>query len=220
MNKKTTSDNKERLVYVLYGYDTFSSESYTCGVYRHRSSANRAMRKHEEEVKGQDPDLRDTFGVSVYTESYYQSMQMEEQKKIDAKSEIRTKNQAFVTNNASAILQKLNELAEDKEFESYIKDNMGKTIDYDERALVEVPDDMYIESIFLYTKMSGRNEYSFCLGIRMRDIPYAESNEILYSITFGPFDDFRKEVRECYTTEHICEALHRSIVKAIYDNYC
>lgn len=217
MNKQTTS-NQERLVYVLWGHDTFSGESYICGVYRHRSSANRAMRKHEEDVKGQDPDLRDRFGVSVYTESYYLKMQMDEQKKIDAKSEIRTKNQAFVTNNASAILQKLNELAADKEFESYIKDNMGKSIDYDERPLVEVPDDMYIESIFLRTVERGINEYSFSLGIRTRDVPYADSDEMLLYLKRGTFDDFRRKVREYYTTEYICEALQKSIEKAIYDN--
>lgn len=220
MSKETTIGNKEPLVYVLWGYDTFSSETYTCGVYRHRSSANRAMRKRQEEVKDQDPSVRDTFGISVYTESCYRNMQIEEQKEIDAKYEIKVKNQTFVTNNAPAILQKLNELAADKEFESYIKENMGKSIDYDERALVDVPDDMYIESIFLQTNKNERNEYSFWLGIRMRDIPYADSNEIFSCIEMGTFADFRKVVREYCTTEYICEALHKSIVKAIYDNYC
>lgn len=215
---RTTTSNKERLVYVLWGYDTFSSESYTCGVYRHRSSANRAMRKRKEEVKDQDPSVRDMFGICVYTETEFLEMQMLEQKEIDAKYEIKVKNQAFVTNNASAILQKLNELAADKEFESYIKDN--KSIDYDERPLVEVPDDMYIESIFLRTEERGINEYSFYLGIRTRDIPYADSEEILFYIERGTFDDFRKDVTEYCTTEYICEALHKSIEKAIYDNYC
>lgn len=220
MNKQATTSNKERLVYVLWGHDTFSGESYICGVYRHRSSANRAMRKRKEEAEDQDPSVRDTFGVSVYTESYYLKMQMDEQKMIDAKSEIRTKNQAFVTNNAHIILQKLNELAADKEFESYIKDNMGKSIDYDERPLVEVPDDMYIESIFLRTVERGINEYSFSLGIRTRDVPYADSDEMLLYLKRGTFDDFRKDLTEYCTTENICEALHRSIEKVIYDNYC
>lgn len=217
MNKITTGD-KERLVYVLYGYDTFSSESYTCGVYRHRSSANRAMRKRKEEVEDQDPCVRDTFSISVYTESCYRNMQIEKQKEIDAKYEIKVKNQAFVTSNAPAILQKLNELAADKEFGSYIKENMGKSIDYDERSLVDVPDDMYIESIFLQTNKNERNEYSFWLGIRMRDIPYADSEEMQLYIKSGTFDDFRNEVTENYTTEYICEALQKSIEKAIYDN--
>lgn len=220
MSKQTTTSNKERLVYVLWGHDTFSGESYTCGVYRHRSSANRAMRKRKEEAEDQDPSVRDMFGINVYTEADYLEMQMQEQKEIDAKYEIKVKSQTFVTNNAPAILQKLQELAADKEFESYIKVNLGKTIDYDERPLVEVPDDMYIESIFLQTNINERNEYSFYLGISTRDIPYADSEEMLLYIKRGTFDDFRKEVREYYTTEYICEALHKSIVKAIYDNYC
>lgn len=218
MDRKTTSDNKEPLVYVLWGYDTFSSETYTCGVYRHRSSANRAMRKREEEEKDQDLSVRDTFGISVYTEANYLEMQEQELKEIDAKYEIKVKNQAFVTNNAHIILQKLKELATDKGFESYIKENMGKTIDYDERPLVEVPDDMYIESIFLRTAERGINEYTFLLGIRTRDIPYADSEEMQLYIKSGTFDDFRNEVTENYTTEYICEALQKSIEKAIYDN--
>lgn len=214
----TKTSEKERLVYVLWGYDTFSSESYTCGVYRHRSSANRAMRKHEKEVEDQDPSVRDMFGISVYTESYYQKMQIDKQKVIVAKSQIKYENQTFVSDNAQNILQKLKELAADKEFELYIKENMGKAIDNDERPLVDVPDGMYIKSIFLQTYVNQRNEILYWLGIRMRDIPYAKCTEMLCYIECGTFDDFRKEVNEKLTTKWICEALHRFIEKGIYDN--
>lgn len=219
MNKTTTGD-KERLVYVLYGYDTFSSESYTCGVYRHRSSANRAMRKREEEVEDQYLSVRDTFGISVYTESWYRKVQMEEQKEIDAKYEIKTKNQSFVSNNAKKILKRLKKIAADTDFESYIKEYLGKGISYDERSLVGVPSDMYIESIFLHTEKNRMNEDCFFLGIRMREMEYADRNTMLFCIAIGTFDDFRKEVIENYTTETVCIILNKSIVDAIYDNYC
>lgn len=166
MCRETTTGDKEPLVYVLWGYDTFSSETYTCGVYRHRSSANRAMRKRKEVVKNQDPSVRDTFGISVYTESWYRKKQMEEQKEMDAKYKIKTKNQAFISNNATIILQSLKELVTNKKFELYVKEYIGDIIESHERSLVDVPDDMYIESIFLCTEEKGIDEYSFYLGIR------------------------------------------------------
>lgn len=216
MEKKTTEDNKESLLYVLWGYDAFSGESYKCGMYRHRSSANRAMRKRKEEVKDQAPIVRDTFSISVLTESSFLEMQMEELKEIATKYKIWINNQAFINNNAPIILQNLKELVANKKFESYVKEYIGDIIDCYERPLVSVPDDMYIESIFLQVKESGRHECSFCLGMRIRDIPYAESDEILSHIKRGTFDDFKKEINKMYTTKKVCDTLNLLLHKAIY----
>ena len=53
------------ICYELWGNDTYSNETFLCGVYKHYSSARRAMKKHEldcQEYQGEG--LRDTFWIS------------------------------------------------------------------------------------------------------------------------------------------------------------
>ena len=57
MKKDSTIKKGGRTLYQLWGCDTFSNDIYNCGVYRHRSSAYRAKRNHEEEVSKTQEDL-------------------------------------------------------------------------------------------------------------------------------------------------------------------
>lgn len=53
------------ICYELWGNDTYSNETYLCGVYKHYSSARRAMKKQELScMEYQSEGLRDTFWIS------------------------------------------------------------------------------------------------------------------------------------------------------------
>ena len=54
--------------YQLWGNDTFSNETYLCGVYMHYSSAHRAMRQRiKRNLTCQDEGLRDTYWITRTT---------------------------------------------------------------------------------------------------------------------------------------------------------
>lgn len=54
--------------YQLWGNDTFSNETYFCGVYMHYSSAHRAMRQRiKRNLTCQDEGLRDTYWINRTT---------------------------------------------------------------------------------------------------------------------------------------------------------
>ena len=54
--------------YQLWGNDTFSNETYFCGVYMHYSSAHRAMRQRiKRNLTCQDEGLRDTYWITRTT---------------------------------------------------------------------------------------------------------------------------------------------------------
>lgn len=53
------------ICYELWGNDTYSNETYLCGVYKHYSSAKRAMKKQEQDcLESQSGGLRDTFWIN------------------------------------------------------------------------------------------------------------------------------------------------------------
>ena len=54
--------------YQLWGNDTFSNETYLCGVYMHYSSAHRAMNQRmKRNLTSQDEGLRDTYWITRTT---------------------------------------------------------------------------------------------------------------------------------------------------------
>lgn len=56
------------ICYELWGNDTYSNETYLCGVYKHYSSARRAMKKQVQSChECQSEGLRDTFWISKTT---------------------------------------------------------------------------------------------------------------------------------------------------------
>lgn len=53
------------ICYKLWGNDTYSNETYLCGVYKNYSSAKRVMKKQEQEcLVSQSEGLRDTFWIN------------------------------------------------------------------------------------------------------------------------------------------------------------
>lgn len=159
MKKDSTIQKGVRTLFQLWGCDTFSNEVYNCGVYKHRSSAYRTKRKHEEDVaKAQSIDLRDSFWIVPITESGYISQRKERQHEIEMKSELRDTNQAFIRENANAISNGLLLIAEDTEYEMRIKKKIRTRKDYEEKNLISVPEDLMIESIFIQiTKDEGKD---------------------------------------------------------------
>ncbi len=68
MNPEKYRNYPEKACYELWGWDTFSSESYLCGVYASAYTARKAMRRHEEEIKAyQSKSLRDTYSINKTT---------------------------------------------------------------------------------------------------------------------------------------------------------
>lgn len=56
------------ICYELWGYDTYSREACLCGVYKHYSSAKRAMKRLQQDcLETQSEGLRDTFGIKKTT---------------------------------------------------------------------------------------------------------------------------------------------------------
>lgn len=222
MKKDSTIQKGERTLFQLWGCDTFSNEVYNCGVYKHRSSAYRAKRKHEEDVaKTQSIDLRDSFWIVPITESGYISQRKERQHEIEMKSELRDTNQAFIRENANVISNGLLSIAEDTEYEMLIKMKIRTRKDYEERNLISVPEDLMIESIFIQiTKDEGKDNFKFYFGIKTKEVPYAAGNgTTLIYICSGSFDDFKVQLKRCVSPNWISSVLNRIIEKNIYETY-
>lgn len=121
MKKDSTIKKGGRTLYQLWGCDTFSNDIYNCGVYRHRSSAYRAKRNHEEEVSKTQEDLRDTYWIVPITEEGYITQQIERKHKIEAKAQLKATNQAFVNENSEYISKKCHDLVLGCEFANFIQ---------------------------------------------------------------------------------------------------
>lgn len=76
MSKRLNNNESNALImeenitycYQLWGNDTFSNETYFCGVYMHYSSAHRAMRQRiKRNLTCQDEGLRDTYWITRTT---------------------------------------------------------------------------------------------------------------------------------------------------------
>lgn len=219
MKKDSTTQKGGRTLYQLWGCDTFSNEIYNCGAYRHRSSAYRAKRNHEEEVSTTQEDLRDTYWIVPITEEGYIIQQKERRHEIEAKAQLKATNQAFVNENSEYISKKCHDLVLGCEFDNVIQKTVRTKNDNIEKELIEIPGNLMIGSIFIYiSKDKGKGKYKYYFAIRTKDIPNTTRDGVtLIYLCSGTIEDFKLQVNECISPEWIRSTLNRVIEKNIYE---
>lgn len=73
---------KEPILYELWGWDTFSSESYFCGRFETRTEAEAEKTREEEETwKHQSEGLRDSYWIQEITQSEIEAREEENEKR-------------------------------------------------------------------------------------------------------------------------------------------
>ena len=216
-----TYQERDRTLYQLWGCDSFTNDVYYCGIYRHRTSAYRAKRKLEQIASKEGVDLRDTFWIVPVTESGFMSQKKNRKQEMEAKNDLKKVNQTFVNRYAAIISNNLQRLTSDKELEAMLRKRIRTKNDYDKQKLLEIPEDLMIESIYVFIKKhEGKYQYSFYLGISTKDVPFASKSGTTHCyLCSGDFETFRKQVKESASPEWVRTVLNRIVEKNIYETY-
>lgn len=178
------------IYYELWGNDTYSNETFLCGVYKHYSSARRAMKKHEldcQEYQGEG--LRDTFWISKTS--------------IEVHDEQADKRSRYI----SSIHRKLKDdknlvLAHINDIYLYAKENIQEMGEYLFPLSDDFNDSHVLEIRFsVRRRYRSRTKFDFMLGVRCRDC-YECSGLTTYM--------------EDGTIDEICEAIEKPDIAIRY----
>ena len=146
------------ICYEQWGNDTYSNETYLCGVYKHYSSAKRAMKKQEQEcLESQSEGLRDTFWINkTNTEEH------------DEQADKRSRHISSIHRRLKAdknlVLAHLNDIY------VFAKENVDKPGEY----LYPLTDEFEASNILeirfsVRRKYRSKTKFEFMLGIRYND---------------------------------------------------
>jgi len=178
------------ICYELWGNDTYSNETYLCGVYKHYSSAKRAMKKQEQEcLESQSEGLRDTFWINkTSTEEH------------DEQADRRRKHISSIHGRLNAdknlVLAHLNDIY------VFAKENVNEPGEY----LYPLTDEFEASNILeirfsVRRKYRSKTKFEFMLGLRYSD--YYECGGITSYMEQG-------------TIEEICEAIGKPDIAIRY----
>lgn len=213
--KMTNSSNAPRMVkvYKLMIEDSYSSEINEVGVYRHRSSANRAMRKHELQYP-ENSFWIETTTVAEYNLALFQACLRESRQE-----ELQKENIEFIENNIDVIYENLTKIVNDIPFEKSMCELIRRGQSAVDEQFIEVPKSLLIESIyFRVTVVFKFGEYDFGIGLKTKESEYAESlGGITYEIHHGTFTSLRKGWS--ITKEKLAEILKEVVTRRIYRRY-
>lgn len=98
----------EQLLYELWGWDTFSGESYFCGRYETRAEAEAEKAKEEEETwKHQSEGLRDSYWIKEITSSEVEEREREMARRRAYEAKDRAYSRELLEQNVSFLVDKL-----------------------------------------------------------------------------------------------------------------
>ena len=178
------------ICYELWGYDTYSYESYLCGVYKHYSSAKRAMKKQQLDcMEYQGEGLRDTFSIKKTS--------IEEH---DEEADKRRKHISSIHRRLKA--DKNLVLAHINNIYVFAKENIDEPGEYLYPLTDEFEGSNILEIRFsVRRKYRSKTKFEFMLGIRYSD--YYECGGITSYMEQG-------------TIEEICEAIDKPDIAIRY----
>lgn len=99
---------KEQILYELWGWDTFSSESYFCGRYETQAEAEAEKAREEEETwRHQSEGLRDSYWIKEITPSEIEEREREQARRRAYEAKDRAYSRELLEENISFLVDKL-----------------------------------------------------------------------------------------------------------------
>jgi hypothetical protein len=199
-------DEKKDYCYELGGNDTFSNETYQCGVYRHYSSARRAMKRHiAETLEAQSDGLRDTFWITKTTVEEHNAALNAKWERIDAAHKHIQQDKEFV----ETILPDL---------ENFMK-QCTKSVGAYEFPLPDASKETCIRNIKVIFEKAYkcRVRYSYKIAITFED-HQGFLGTVTVSYAYGRLEDVVTEISENNHIESLREFIGRRIQKHYCDN--
>ena len=197
-------DEKINYCYELWGNDTFSNETYPCGVYKHYSSARRAMKRHVANcLKTQSEGLRDTFWITRTTmEEHYAAARIRNSRIEKVHEQIRQDKEQVET-----IFPDL---------ECFIKEG-SQTVGRHTFPLPKSMNSTCIRKIEMIFKKAYkcRVRYSFEVVLNLVS-PSGFNSEISITCAFGQYHEVVSKIVEASFFENLKGAINKEIFK----NYC
>ena len=184
----------------LWGEDKFSGESYFCNAYRHRSSANRAKRKLEEQARSSDPNkLVDSYWIIPMTLAEHYEWMAKRHRHLDKAIDLMIKHKAI-----------LNDMM--PRFKDFVRESYVEPGIY-ELPFPEVGEDMYLVNLYMYVlrRYRCRKTYDFYIGINLNDKWPARSTGLAARIKSGSL----QEVLSVELTDELFDSLHEDFNKII-----
>lgn len=190
--------------YELWGNDTYSNETYPCGVYKHYSSARRAMKRHvADSLKTQSEGLRDTFWITRTTiEEHYDAAGIRNSIIEKAHEQIRQD------------MERVETIFPD--LECFIKE-CCQTVGRKTFPLPNSWNNTCFRNMEIIFKKAYkcRVKYSFEVGLTLVS-PSGFNREISISCAFGRYHEVVSEIVRASFFENLKEIIN----KEIYNNYC
>ena len=199
-------DEKKDNCYELWGNDTFSNETYLCGVYKHYSSARRAMKRHiAGTLDTQSEGLRDTFWITKTTVEEHNAAINTQRKIIDAIHQHIEHDKEMV----ETILPNL---------ECFMK-QCTKSVGIYEFPLPDSLKDTCIKSIKVIFEKAYkcRVKYSFKVSVTLEDHQrYSGTVTVCYA--YGRLEDVVSEILGDEYVESLREFIGRRILKHYWED--
>ena len=199
-------DEKKDYCYVLWGNDTFSNETYQCGVYSHYSSARRAMKRQiSNTIDSQSEGLRDTFWITKTTVEEYNAATNARWTRIEAAHK-RVRQDKEIT---ETILSDL---------ECFIQ-RCTKSAGIYEFPLPDTFKDTCLRNIKVIFEKAYkcRVKYNFKLAFTLEDYSGFQGAITLY-YAHGRLEEIATEILENKHVERLREIIGRMILKHYCDN--
>lgn len=197
-------NDKINYCYELWGNDTFSNETYPCGVYKHYSSARRAMKRQVANcLKTQSEGLRNTFWITRTTiEEHYDAARIRNSNIEKAHEQIRLDMERIET-----IFPKL---------ECFIKE-CSQTVGRQTFPLPNSLNSTCIRNLEMILKKAYkcRVKYSFEVVLTLVS-PSGFNRKISITCAFGRYHEVVSKIVEVSFFENLKEAINKEIFK----NYC
>ena len=197
-------DEKINYCFELWGNDTFSNETYPCGVYRHCSSARRAMKRHVANcLKTQSEGLRDTFWITRTTmEEHY------------AAARIRNSNIEKVHEQIRQDMERVETIFPD--LECFIKE-CSQTVGRQTFPLPESMNSTCIRNMEMVFKKADKCRVIYSFEVELNLVSPSEFNRnISITCAFGRYHKVVSKIVEVSFFENLKGAINKEIIK----NYC
>ena len=147
------------ICYELWGNDTYSNETYLCGVYKHYSSAKRAMKRLQSDcLEYQSEGLRDSFWIN---KSSYE----EHEEERDTRNKYIQSIHQRLNRDKNLVLANINDIY------VFAKENIDAMGEYLYRLSDDFVDSNILEIRFsVRRKYRSRTKFEFMVGIKCRDV--------------------------------------------------
>lgn len=201
--------------YEVWGYDTFAGEDYLCGRFTSYAAAQKALRKHETEVKkSQDEELRDTYCIATVTGKDIELREEKEREVGYARAEEQSYNEAHLKECTYSLLEKFKEALGNMKVEDRLR--LQRNHEYLTQEVWWYSDEDCFIQILFESLFSSNNILSVNMGISVKDGQYSHGGKITSCAAIrGTFSEL---VQWSQTQEAVqeCVKKFKELIRRIY----